>query len=147
MCPSLSICHPSPFHPLPISHLSLSTSREEDMLESCTHIVMEGLGFARVITSVPPLWGSTVQVPKYTATTREHGGVSVERNSGLAGQLPASSLKSQLQAGTSLVSLVSMVSYSCMAGSSPYLISLLHLSTSSPNTATFTTKYYTFYIL
>ena len=43
----------------------------------CTHIVMKGFGFARMITSVPPLWSCTVQVPKYTATTRG-GGVSTQ---------------------------------------------------------------------
>ena len=68
-------------------------------LSQCTHIVVKGLGFARMITSISPLRGCAVQIPKYTATTR--GGVSNRRNSRLAGQpasQPASTgLQSELQ--------------------------------------------------
>ena len=69
---------------LPCSHVSIPWP-VENALSMCTHIVMKGFGFARMITSVPPLWSCTVQVPKYTATTRGGGGEYAGRNSSLAG--------------------------------------------------------------
>lgn len=37
-----------------------------------THIIMEGLCFTGVVTCLPPLWSSTIQVPEYTVDKTGH---------------------------------------------------------------------------
>jgi hypothetical protein len=52
------------------------TAKTQEREIRCTHIVVEGLCLTRVLTCVPPLRRCTIQVPKYTESTRGFGPAS-----------------------------------------------------------------------